>query len=79
MSKYERLIIYPLLFISLFCALTGVNMVSATQQFLDKIVAKEIVVVNDEGDTVASLKYDQQKENVSLELFNADGARVVSL
>ncbi|HHY14960.1 MAG TPA: hypothetical protein GX521_02675 [Firmicutes bacterium] len=79
MSKYERLIIYPLLFIALFCALTGVNMVSATQQFLDKIVAKEIVVVNDEGDTVASLKYDQQKENVSLELFNADGARVVSL
>lgn len=79
MSKYERLIIYPLLFIALFCALTGVNVVNATQQILDKIVAREIVVVNDEGNTVASLKYDQRKENVSLELFSNDGKRVVSL
>lgn len=62
MSKYERLIIYPLLFIALFCALTGVNMVNATQQFIDKIVAKEIVVINDAGDTVASFKYDQEKK-----------------
>lgn len=79
MSKYERLIIYPLLFLALFCALTGVNVVNATQQILDKIVAKEIVVVNDEGNTVASLKYDERKENVSLELFNGEGVRVVSL
>lgn len=79
MSKYERLIIYPLLFIALFCALTGVNVVNATQQILDKIVAKEIVVVNNEGNAVASLKYDQRRENVSLELFNDEGLRVVSL
>jgi|SRR5690554_1403239 hypothetical protein len=79
MSKYERLIIYPLLFIALFCALTGVNMVNATQQFIDKIVAKEIVVINDAGDTVASLKYDQEKENVSLEMYNGDGVRTLSL
>jgi len=26
-------------------------------------VAKEIVVINDAGDTVASFKYDQEKEN----------------
>lgn len=79
MSKYERLIIYPLLFIALFCALTGVNVVNATQQFLDKIVAKEIVVVNDEGNTVASLKYDEKKESVSLELYNNEGVRSVSI
>ncbi len=79
MSKYERLIIYPLLFIALFVALTGVNVVGATQQIFDKIVAREIVVVNHEGNTVASLKYDQVKEDVSLELFNDDGHRVVSL
>ena len=79
MSKYERLIIYPLLFIALFYALTGVNVVNATQQILDKIVAREVVVVNDQGNTVASLKYDQQKQDVSLELFNDDGIRVVSL
>lgn len=79
MSKYERLVIYPLLFIALFCALTGVNVVSATQQVLDKIVAREIMVVNDEGNTVASLKYDQGRENVAFEMFNNDGARVVSL
>lgn len=79
MSKYERLIIYPLLFLALFCALTGVNVVNATQQFLDKIVTKEIVVVNDHGDTVASLKYDRNKENVSLEFFNDQGIRAISL
>lgn len=79
MSKYERLIIYPLLLIALFSALTGVNVVNATQQILDKIVAREIVVVNNEGNTVASLKYDQRKENVSLELFSDEGVRVVSL
>ncbi len=79
MSKYERLIIYPLLFIALFCALTGVNVVSATQQIFDRIVAREIVVVNNDGNTVASLKYDQVKEDVSLELFNDAGQRIISL
>lgn len=79
MSKYERLVIYPLLFLSLFYALTGVNVVNATQQLWDKIVAKEIVIVNDQGDTVASLKYDEKRENVSLELFTNEGARAVSI
>src|SRR5690606_4355917 len=79
MSKYERLIIYPLLFLALFSALTGVNIVSATQQVWDRIVAREVVIVNDEGQEVAVLKYDQEKENPSLELFNNAGDRVVSL
>lgn len=79
MSKYERFIIYPLLFIALFCAVTGVNVVSATQQVFDKIVAREIAVVNNEGNTVASLKYDDVKQDVSFELFNDEGTRVVSL
>jgi uncharacterized protein GlcG (DUF336 family) len=78
-SKYERFIIYPLLFIALFCAVTGVNVVSATQQVFDKIVAREIAVVNNEGNTVASLKYDDVKQDVSFELFNDEGTRVVSL
>lgn len=78
-SKYERLIIYPLLFIALFVALTGVNVVNATQQILDKLVAREVVIVNNEGNTVASLKYDETKADVSLEFFNDNGNRVVSL
>ena len=40
MSKYERLIIYPLLFIALFYAVTGVSVVKATQQMFDRIVAQ---------------------------------------
>ena len=79
MSKYERLIIYPLLFLALFSALTGVNIVSATQQVWDRIVAREVVIVNDEGQEVAVLKYDQEKENPSLELFNNAGHRVIAL
>lgn len=79
MSKYERLIIYPLLFVALFYALTGTNVVNATQQILDRIMAKEVLVVNDQGQTVAALKYDDQKESVSFELYNNEGHRVVSL
>ena len=79
MSKYERLIIYPLLFITLFYAVTGVSVVKATQQMFDRIVAREIVVVNNEGQEVAVLKYDEQKDNTSFELFNNEGHRVVSL
>lgn len=79
MSKYERLVIYPLLFIALFLALTDVNVVNATQSILDRITARELVIVNNEGQTVASLKYDEVKENVSFELFNNEGTRVISL
>lgn len=79
MSKYERLIIYPLLFLALFASLTGVNLANATQQWFERIVAREVVIVNDEGQEVAVLKYDQDKENPSFELFNNEGRRVVSL
>lgn len=79
MSKYERLIIYPLLFLALFCSLTGVNIVNATQQFFDRIVAKEVVIVNNEGQEMAVLKHDEAKGNTSLELYNAEGRRVLSL
>ena len=79
MSKYERLIIYPLLFLALFCALTGVNVVNATQQMFERIVAREVVIVDNEGNEVAVLKYDEQKQNPSFEMFNKDGRRVLSL
>ncbi|HPT82433.1 MAG TPA: hypothetical protein PLM25_00955 [Limnochordia bacterium] len=79
MSKYERLIIYPLLFLALFSALTGVNIVNATQQFFERIVAREVVIVNSEGQEMAVLKYDEAKGNTSLELFNQEGNRVLSL
>ncbi len=79
MSKYERLVIYPLLFIALFCALTGVNVVSATQQVFDKIIAREITLVNAEGESLASLKYDERKESVSFEMYGDDGLRALSL
>lgn len=78
-SKYERLIIYPLLFIALFCALTGVNVVNATQQVFDKIIAREITLVNEDGESLASLKYDERKENVSFEMYSKDGLRALSL
>ena len=79
MSKYERLIIYPLLFLALFCALTDVNVVNAAQQMFERIVAREVVIVDNEGNEVAVLKYDEQKQNPSFEMFNKDGRRVLSL
>ncbi|NLJ79763.1 MAG: hypothetical protein GX335_01910 [Firmicutes bacterium] len=79
MSKYERWIVYPLLLIALFYSLTGGNVVKATQELLEKIVTKELVVVNDEGKEMASLKYDSARDDIRFELYNKEGKRVVSL
>lgn len=57
MSKYERFIIYPLLFVSLFYGLIGGQpFVFAVQDdVFDQIKAREILVVDDEGDEKISM------------------------
>jgi len=60
MLKKERWIVYPLLMLSLFSSLDlGVQVIKAQQEVLDLVVTKELRVVNDEGETVASISHTE--------------------
>ena len=50
MKKFERFIIYPMLFIALFFSFSGEDVQQTTaQQVYDEIIAKNIKVVDDKG------------------------------
>ena len=66
MLKKERWIIYPLLMLSLFSSLVGVQVIKAQQEVLDMVVTKELRVVNDKGEIVASLS--QEDDQIKLVL-----------
>lgn len=60
MKKIERIIIYPLLFLALFQSFVGLKPTFAGSSeenvaVFDKIVAKEISIVNNEGDRVVEI------------------------
>lgn len=55
MLKKERWIVYPLLMLSLFSSLVGVQVIKAQQEVLDRVASRELVVVNEEGDEVFSV------------------------
>ena len=55
MLKKERWIIYPLLMLSLFSSLVGAQVIRAQQEVLDRVVSRELVIVNEEGDEVFSV------------------------
>jgi hypothetical protein len=47
--------VYPLLMLSLFSSLVGVQVIKAQQEVLDRVVSRELVVVNEEGVEVFSV------------------------
>lgn len=49
MHKKERWVVYPLLMLALFSSLVGIKVIDAQQAIIDRIVARELVVVNEEG------------------------------
>ena len=56
MKKFERFIIYPMLFIALFFSFAGDEVKQITaQQVYDEIIAKSIKVVNDKGNTLIEI------------------------
>lgn len=80
MARYERFVVYPLLFIALFCSLTGVSVVKASQEVLEKVITKELVVVNDAGKEIASIRSgNDPSTGVELCLNDADGAMMITL
>ncbi len=56
MKKFERLIIYPLLIVALFFSLPDGQITTATENIIDKLVVREISVVNDEGVETINIK-----------------------
>jgi hypothetical protein len=54
--RNERWIVYPLLMLSLFSSLVGVQVIKAQQDVLESITTRELIVVDDNGNTVATLK-----------------------
>jgi hypothetical protein len=72
MKKFERFIIYPMLFIAIFFSFAddGVQQTTA-QQVYDELIAKSLTIVNDSGEKVIKLKSNQFGGKISLEEPNS--------
>jgi len=55
MKKFERFIIYPLLIVALFYSFAGEQVTEATENVIDKLVVREISVVNDDDKEVINI------------------------
>ncbi|MBA7692345.1 hypothetical protein ES703_100912 [subsurface metagenome] len=55
MKKFERFIIYPLLIVALFYIISGQQIIISAENILDKLVVREIFVVNDRGQEVVNI------------------------
>ena len=65
MKKFERFIIYPLLIVALFYSFAGEQVTTATENVIERLVVREISVVNDEG-----------VENINIGSNNLVGGRI---
>ncbi len=77
MAKYERLIIYPLLFLALFLAVTGVAPIQSNPKVIEQIRAREVVIVSDYGNAV--LRLGSTNLGGTFNLYNNFGNPVVSM
>lgn len=77
MLKKERWIVYPLLMLSLFSSLVGVQVIKAQQDVLDSVVTKELIIINDKGIETASIK--NTDAGAELLLNGTDGKNMVEL
>ena len=55
MLKTERWIVYPLLMLSLFSSLVGVQVIRAQQEIMDTLTVRSLSVVGVEGQVLASI------------------------
>ncbi|MFW5795308.1 MAG: hypothetical protein ACOCV1_07495 [Bacillota bacterium] len=62
MNKFERFIIYPMLFIALFFSFSGEEVKQTTAQKVhDELIAKSIKIVNEDGVEMITLDVDKSK------------------
>ncbi len=55
MLKKERWIVYPLLMLSLFSSLVGVQVIKAQQEIVDVLTVRGIQVVNEQNKPVVAI------------------------
>ena len=55
MKKFERFIIYPLLIMTLFYSFAGEQVTTTAQDVIDKLVVREISVIDEEGNEVVNI------------------------
>ncbi|NMB19199.1 MAG: hypothetical protein GX984_07095 [Erysipelothrix sp.] len=77
MLKKERMIVYPLLFLSLFSSLIGIGVLHANSTALERLEVRELVVVNEDGQKV--IKLNPNDFGGSLSVFNNYGDEVAVL
>lgn len=72
MKKFERFIIYPLLIVALFYIISGQQIIISAENILDKLVVREIFVVNDSGQEVVNISANNDGGG-SIWTLNKDG------
>ena len=78
MKKFERFIIYPLLFIALFFSFADDGLQQTTaQQVYDEIIAKNIKIVNEDGKTMIELRTRKADEDDFLNLIDYDSGSII--
>ncbi len=77
MVVFERLIIYPLLFLALFFAVTGVAPTQSNTEVVERIRAQEVVIVSEYGNEV--LRLGSTKLGGEFNVYNNFGNPVVSM
>lgn len=90
MKKFERFIIYPLLLVTLFYIISGLQIIPSAEPILDKLVVREISVVNRSGQEVIKIGQVKNKSKGTkigftgfgggnIEIYNRDGVMVISM
>jgi len=79
MHKYERFIIYPLLIVALFYGFAGEQMGTTAQEVMDKLVVREISVVNSRNNEVINIGNRGMFGGGSFEIYNATNNAIVTL
>lgn len=78
MKKFERFIIYPLLIVALFYIISGQQAIVSAENILDKLVVREIFVVNDSGQEVVNICANSEGGG-SVWTFNENGVKGTSM
>ena len=78
MHKYERFIIYPLLILALFYGMAGDQVMTSAQKVYDEIVAKNISIVNEQGERILLIGNDVNGSG-SIDLYDNEGDKLIGL
>jgi hypothetical protein len=88
MKKFERYIIYPILFIVLFFSFSGDDLHQTTaQQVYDEIIARKITIVNEDGQKMSEISSDivninhknKTKEYGNMKFYSEKGDLMVEI